>query len=178
MSRDPDKGKVYEAERIAFDLGTMADHLREPSLIAETEQVLDSLWWQHQRLPRVDVGGARVDMTTYGGRATRHWIRYSAGGCERYTVSHELAHVVAKNRSLCDAHGPSFRAVHVRVVEAVYGAEYAHELARTYNDAGIPADMDVLAGKVHVAPARPIIPIDIITGPLRGGWSPPSAATL
>jgi hypothetical protein len=163
---DPDKDKVYAAEALAF-LGTpLADRQQESSIVADYRTMLDAPWWAWGA---VTIRQARADMVRAGGYADLFAISTSAGRVERYTVSHELAHIVVKRQGRCDRHGAAFRTAHLYTVGAAYGRQYADLLAQAFEDYNLP----VLnaPGELGI-PQTPTINIDAmsIAAAPRGGW--------
>lgn len=164
------KQDVYDAERFAFEGTPLADLQREENLIADYRRVLDSDWWS---FGEVDIRRARADMVTAGGRASYRWVQTSAGRTHRYTVSHELAHVLHRRtfRTAGDAgHGERFRRAHVITAASIFGHHYGWMLEDTYNRCGLA--VAVHPGRIAVA-HNPIIDIDALSvaSAPTGGWN-------
>lgn len=169
--RDSQKQQVYDAEDVAFYGTALVDRLREPDIESCYRVVIDDPWWNWGS---VGIRNARADMTSAGGVAIGRTIKTSAARVHRYTVSHELAHVVVNCERWHDAgHGSCFRRAHIHTVGAIFGEPYAELLAESYEVFGLPVDQSPWR---HQLPALPIINIDafsIATAP-TGGWRRPS----
>jgi hypothetical protein len=168
MSRTPDKDKdkVYAAEVLAFHGTPLEDRQQESTIVHDYRTMLDAPWWEWGH---VTVRPARADMVTIAGYADVFAITTSAGRVHRYTVSHELAHLVVKRQGICDRHGPAFRTAHLYTVGAAYGRQYADLLAQAYEDYRLPVLSTV--DELHI-PHTPTINIDAlsIAAAPRGGW--------
>ena len=166
MSSDPDKDTVYAAEALAF-LGTpLADRQQESSIVEGYHTMLDAPWWEWGT---IEIRQARADMVRAGGYASLFGISTSAGRVERYTISHELAHMVAKRQGICDRHGAAFRTAHLYTVGAGFGRQYTDLLAQAYEAYNLP----VLSAPGELGiPPMPTINIDAlsIAAAPRGGW--------
>lgn len=169
MSRTPDVDmqKVYDAEELAF-LGTPLEDLQQESSIAAAYRtLLDAPWW---KWGHVEVRPARADMVSHQGKADHFSVITSAGRANRYVVSHELAHLVAKRQGTCDRHGPHFRTAHLFTVGAAYGIQYADLLAQAYEDYRLPVFSTPAELGIPHTPTINIDALSIAAAP-RGGWS-------
>jgi len=166
MSSDPDKDTVYAAEALAF-LGTpLADRQQESSIVEGYHTMLDAPWW---KWGTIEIRQARADMVRAGGYASLFGISTSAGRVERYTISHELAHMVVKRQGICDRHGPQFRTAHLYTVGAGFGRQYADLLAQAYEDYNLPVFLTPGGLGIPPVPTINIDALSIAAAP-RGGW--------
>lgn len=165
--RDHEKQRTYDAETVAFQGTPLGDRLSEDDVIAEYREVRDSVRWPARRF---DIVKSRVDMTRAGGMAVgATQVKTSAGRTQRYTVSHECAHLLHSwegRGAEQAAHGSTFRRYHLRTVALIYGEAYAALLDEAYRAFGLEQEVPALD-------ADPIINIDalsIATAP-TGGWN-------
>lgn len=167
--RDHQKQRVYDAESVAFEGTPLADRISEGEAQASYREVLDSEWWIWRD---VEIVSARADMVNHVGKANRNRVWTSAGKASRYTLSHELAHVLVARLGLFDpGHGAAFRRVHLYTAHAIYGEPYRDLLLTAYTAFELPIDLTPL--DLPAAPSVPIINIDamsIATAP-TGGWN-------
>lgn len=169
--RDTQRQQVYDAESVAFIGTPLVDRISEGEAQASYREVLDSDWWIWRD---VEIVSARADMVKHGGKANRNRVWTSAGKTNRYTVSHELAHVLVARLGLHDSgHGAAFRRIHLYTAHAIFGEPYRDLLLQAYTAFELPIDLTPL--KLPAAPTVPVINIDafsIATAPV-GGWRKP-----
>lgn len=146
MSRgDRGRSEVYAAEAQAFEGCGLDIQMPFEDLCALATSVTSASWWPHGE---VVVRRARSD-------ARRSWARFPHGQVpaihiaadqyNRWTVLHELAHVLAGFRQ---GHGPVFRRAEVDLVGHCVGQREADWLAEAFAGFGL-----VLAERTWPAPA-------------------------
>ena len=167
--RDMDRYKVYDAEELAFKGTPLGDHLSEREVTAALTEIRDSDWWAWGHF---SIKPARVDWMEAQASASLFGVKVGAGGADRSTISHELAHILVKRLGHWDVagHGEEFRGAHIYTVGAIFGSHYGSLLLRTYEDYGLRTPGLTITGSYF--PATPVIPIDAYTlaAAPTGGW--------
>lgn len=138
--RDPDRSKVYEAERTVFEGTVLSTEIGSRDAVALTERLLalpavaDVL--SVPIAPRFKKGGGKDD--------ARSWCDVGKGEivfsfyARWWAITHEVAHALAPD----DAHNSRFRGMHVRLVAGMWGPDLGTELFTAYTSAGLDVVMD------------------------------------
>lgn len=159
---------VYDAQAWAFEGTPVFDHLSEHSCRMLALEVVEQPWWTSLTSHPVKVGFGNVRMH-WGGLGGWSGVRFNARGTNRYTVPHELAHVLQRRLTTERGHGERYRGMYVWLVAAVFGQPYASMLDEAFEKFDVPAQRF----------DRPIPPtlcdIDAlsIATQERGGWRRP-----
>lgn len=150
MSRDVNKQKVYDAERLVF-AETLFDENMGAAVVELFDAIVTSPWWRYEVgvTPTLEPKRREANHST----AHRTRVRLAASQEDAWTLVHELAHVAHSNVDRNwehQGHGPEFRRWYVDLMVVAGGPEASERLAKAFIEAGLP-----LAERTCAAPVAP-----------------------